>query len=67
MDKVFTYRLPLYVSRAKGEDVVVLSRADYDSMQETMYLLSSPKNAERLAKGIEEYENGKGVKRELID
>jgi antitoxin YefM len=67
MDKVFSSRLPLYVTRSKGEDVVVLSKSDYESMQETMYLLSSPKNAERLAKGIQEFENGKGVKRELID
>ena len=67
MDKVFSSRLPLYVSRAKGEDVVVLSKSDYESMQETVYLLSSPKNAARLAKGIEEFESGKGVKRELID
>jgi antitoxin YefM len=67
MDKVLSSHIPLYVSRAKGEDVVVLSKTDYESMQETMYLISSPKNAERLAKGIEEYEAGKGVKRELID
>lgn len=67
MDLVLTTRSPLFVSRSKGEDIVVLSKSDYESMQETMYLLSSAKNMERLAIGIEEYEQGKGVKRELID
>jgi len=57
----------LFVTRSKGEDVVVLSKSDYESMEETLYLLSSPKNAERLAQGISEFEQGKGVKKELID
>lgn len=67
LDKVLSSHAPLFVSRANGEDVVVMSKADYESMQETMYLLSSAKNAERLLRGIEEFNTGKGVKRELID
>ena len=67
MDLVLKSRAPLFVTRSKGEDVVVLSKSDYESMQETLYLLSSPKNAQRLAKGIEEYKQGKGTKRELLD
>ena len=67
LDMVLSTRSPLFVSRSKGEDVVVLSKSDYESMQETLYLLGSSKNAERLFKGIEEYEEGKGVKRELLD
>lgn len=67
LDSVLENRSPLFVSRSKGEDVVVLSKSDYESMEETIYLLSSPKNAERLAKGIAEFEEGKGQKRELID
>lgn len=67
MDLVLTTRSPLFVTRSKGEDVVVLSKSDYESMQETLYLLGSPKNAERLARGLEEYKKGKGIKRDLID
>ncbi|UII21691.1 type II toxin-antitoxin system Phd/YefM family antitoxin [Fulvivirga ligni] len=67
LDKVFVSHDPLYVSRANGEDVVVMSKSDYESIQETLYLLSSPKNADRLAKGIEEYEHGKGLKKDLIE
>lgn len=64
---MFINHSPLYVTRAKGEDVVVLSKSDYESMQETFYLLQSPENAKRLMKGIEEYENGGGQEQTLIE
>ena len=67
LDLVLSTKAPLFVSRSKGEDVVVISKSDYESMQETLYLLGSAKNAERLAKGIEEFNQGKGAKRELLD
>ena len=67
MDSVLKNRAPLFITRTKGEDVVMLSKEDYESMEETLYLLSSPRNAERLAKGIREYEEGKGIKRDLND
>jgi antitoxin YefM len=66
-DKVNTHHTPLLVTRAKGEDIVVLSKSDYDSMEETFYLLKSPKNAARLLKSIEELENGKGEEKQLIE
>lgn len=67
LDKVLLEHSPLVVTRANGDDVVVLSKADYESMQETFYLLRSPKNAERLLKGIREYEGGLGEEKELIE
>ena len=67
LDKVFSNHTPLFVTRAKGEDVVVMSKADYDSMQETFYLLKSPQNALRLEKGLQEYEKGLAKKYDLID
>ncbi|MGB3589145.1 MAG: type II toxin-antitoxin system prevent-host-death family antitoxin [Tunicatimonas sp.] len=67
MDKVFEARTPLYVTRSNGQDMVVLSRSDYEGIQETLHLLSSPKNAERLARGIKEYEEGQGIERGLLD
>jgi antitoxin YefM len=66
-DKVNSQHTPLLVTRAKGEDIVVLSKADYDSMEETFYLLKSPKNAARLLESIEELEKGKGVEKQLIE
>lgn len=67
MDKVSTDQSPLFVTRTNGEDVVVLSKADYESIMETFYLLKSPKNAERLLKGIEEFEKGLGKEKYLIE
>ena len=60
-------RAPLFVTRSKGEDVVMMSKSDYESMNETLHLLGSPKNAERLAQGIKEFRDGKGLKKELMD
>lgn len=67
IDKVIDQHSPLFVTRANGDDVVVISKADYDSMQETFYLLRTPKNAMRLMEGIQEYETGKGKERGLIE
>lgn len=67
MDKVFESKSPLFVTRANGEDVVVLSKEDYDGIQETLHLLSSPKNAYQLKESIEEFNNGGGQERSLIE
>jgi antitoxin YefM len=48
LDEVCDNREPVYVSRRKGRDVVILSREDYESLDETAYLLRSPANAARL-------------------
>jgi len=66
LDLILRNKTPLFVTRAKAEDVVVIAKSDYDSIQETLYLLGSSRNAERLARGIDEYEEGKAIKRELI-
>lgn len=67
LDEVFNSRTPLYVTRTKGENIVVLSEADYESIIETFYLLKSPKNAERLQRAIDQYQKGKGKERKLIE
>lgn len=67
LDKVFTSNTPLYIKRKSSEDMVVLSKSDYDSLQETLHLLSSPKNAERLLSGIEKFKRGEYTEHNLID
>jgi antitoxin YefM len=67
LDGVVNDQKPLYVTRANGEDVVVLSKSDYEGLQETYYLMSSPKNAGRLLEALEQANKGLGVKRHLID
>ena len=45
----------------------MLSLEDYESLQETVYLLRSPVNAKRLMNAIEELNKGKGIKRKIKD
>lgn len=52
LDEVCDNREPVYVSRRKGRDVVILSREDYESLDETAYLLRSPANARRLDEAL---------------
>jgi antitoxin YefM len=66
-EKVFNMSKPLFIKRSKGRDMVLLSKSEYDSMQETFHLLKSPKNAERLLRAIEADQAGQGKARELID
>lgn len=67
LDEVFKSNSPLFVTRTKGENIVVLSESDYESIMESFYLLKSPKNAERLQRGIEQYQQGKAQPRNLIE
>ena len=58
---------PYHVTNKSGDDVVVISKADFDAIQETMHLLSSPANAQRLNDSISELENGKGKAHKIVD
>ena len=66
MDDVCTDHTPTVVTRVGGEHVVMLSLADFNSMQETMYLLSSSNNASRLMESIAQLKAGKAQPRDLI-
>ena len=48
MNLVTESHSPLFVTRQGKEDLVLLSKADYEGMQETFHLMSSPENARRL-------------------
>ena len=67
MDKVCDDRSPIIVTRKSSNSVVIMSLADYESLEETAYLLRSPKNTKRLLESIAQLENGKGHEKELID
>ena len=67
MDRVVEDRTPVVITRQKAEAVVMVSLADWNAMEETLHLLSSPANAERLREAIRELDEGRGKERELID
>ncbi|MBC8149290.1 type II toxin-antitoxin system prevent-host-death family antitoxin [Akkermansiaceae bacterium] len=65
MSKVCEDHDPVIITRKRNQAVVMLSLEDYESLQETAYLLRSPKNAQRLSEGIAQLEKGKGVVKSL--
>lgn len=68
MDRACADKAPVVVKRAKGqEDVVIVPASEWESMEETFYLLRSPKNAERLLASIAELDAGRGEEHELIE
>jgi antitoxin YefM len=65
MERVCEDHAPVVITR-KGEGaVVMMSLEDYQSLEETAYLLRSPKNAQRLLNAITALEAGGGTEREL--
>jgi antitoxin YefM len=54
------------ISRRDGADAVVMSLDHYESIMETMHLLSTPANAAHLAKSIAQHKAGKARRRELV-
>lgn len=66
MDRVVDDSDFTIVTRQRGEPVVMVSMSEWNSIQETAHLLSSPRNAERLRASIGELEAGKVTEQELI-
>ncbi len=66
MNQVCDNHAPLIITRQSERPVVMMSLEDYNAIEETIYLLKSPKNAQRLYKALEELKEGKYQKRELI-
>ena len=66
MDNVCKDHTPTVVTRVSGEHVVMLSLADFNSIEETMYLLGSANNASRLMESIAQLKSGKAQQRDLI-
>jgi len=67
MDRVCDDHAPVIITRKAAKPVVMMSLDDYEALEETAYLLRSPKNVRRLIESIAELESGKGTERELID
>ncbi len=66
IDRAIDDRMPIAVTRQRGEGAVIVSASDWASIQETMYLLRSPANAKSLLASIAQLDAGKGQEHELI-
>jgi antitoxin YefM len=67
LDKVAEDHVATIIKRRDAEDAVVMSLSDYNALQETMYLLSTPANARHLMESIAQLRNGKAKPRKLAD
>ena len=67
MDRVVADHTPVVITRQKAESVVMVSLSDWNAMEESARLLSSPTNASRLAEAMAQLDAGRGVERELIE
>jgi antitoxin YefM len=67
MEKVCRDRAPVIVTKKSSESVVIMSLEDFEALEETAYLLRSPKNTKRLIESVVQLENGKGNEKELIE
>ena len=57
---------PVIITRRQNDAVVMMSLEDYEALNETAYLLHSPRNTKRLLESIKELEKGNGKERKLV-
>ena len=61
MNAVCENHAPVIITRQKSEPVVMMSLADFNSIQETAYLLGNPANAAHLRESLAQAERGELV------
>lgn len=66
MDMTKDRHEPTIITRKQG-NMVIMSLEDYNALEETAYILSSSKNAQRILASLAELREGKGQEHELIE
>ena len=66
MDMTKDRHEPTIITRKEG-NMVIMSLEDYNSLEETAYILSNLKNAQRVLASLSELREGKGQEHELIE
>ncbi len=67
LDRVTDDNDIVIVSRSKNKNVVLLSMSEYNSWNETLFLIKSEKNRKRLEEAIDEMKKGKYIKKSIIE
>ncbi len=67
LDNVENNNETLIIKRKAGKGTVLISLDEYNSIMETVHLLSSKKNADRLYESIQQMKDGNVVSQDLIE
>jgi antitoxin YefM len=65
IEQVNNDRTPVEITSRRG-DAVLMSRADYDALQETAHLLRAPANARRLLESLAQAASGARERHDLV-
>ena len=67
LDSVENDHETLIIKRKSGKGTVLISLDEYNSIMETVHLLSSKANADRLYESIQQIKKGETLERDLIE
>ncbi|MEN8230137.1 MAG: type II toxin-antitoxin system prevent-host-death family antitoxin [Bacteroidota bacterium] len=67
LDNVELNNETLIIKRGKGKGTVMISLEEYNSLMETLHLLSSKANADRLYESMKQMKEGEMVSKDLIE
>ncbi len=67
LDAVENNNETLIIKRGSGAGTVMISLNEYNSIMETVHLLSSEANAKRLRESIKQIKKGELLKKDLIE
>ena len=67
LDRVENDNETLIIKRGAGKGAVMMSLDEYNSIMETLHLLNSKANADRLYESILQIREGQGVQKKLIE
>jgi len=67
LDTVESDNETLIIKRGSGKGTVMISLDEYNSIMETVHLLSSKSNADRLYESIRQMKSGNTFNKELIE
>jgi antitoxin YefM len=65
INRVCEDNAPVIITRDRDQAVVMLSLAEYESLQETAHLLRSPANAKRLLDSLDATKRGKVLRKKI--
>ncbi len=57
----------IIVTRKQGENIVMMSEAEYNNLMENLYIRSNKDDYARTIEAVEQLKRGKGTKRELVE